>query len=104
MHNTGYSYVHAHIAHINNAREHCVHVTDHSGWQFSTTRVMKYLHCNHCMYTCGFRINAKLVKEGSFSHKCEIGKGRVKRQNLTSIESDVPALEKSKIFIMAVCL
>ena len=23
-------------------------------------------HCNYCMYTCGFRINANLVKEGSF--------------------------------------
>ena len=29
-HNTGYSY--ASIAQIKNAREHCVHVTDHSGW------------------------------------------------------------------------
>ena len=28
--------------------------------------IMKYLHCNKCMYTCGIRINAKLVKEGSF--------------------------------------
>ena len=27
--------------------------------------VMKYLHCNYCMHTCGFRINARLVKEGS---------------------------------------
>ena len=28
--------------------------------------VMKYLHCNYYIYTCGIRINAKLVKEGSF--------------------------------------
>ena len=47
--NTGYSYAHAHIAHITNAREHCVHVTDHSGWQFSTTHVMNDLYCNKCM-------------------------------------------------------
>ena len=26
---------------------------------------MKYLHCNLYTYTCGIRINAKLVKEGS---------------------------------------
>ena len=43
-HNTRYSYAHAHIAHIKNAREHCIHVTDNSGWRFSTTHVMKYLH------------------------------------------------------------
>ena len=42
-HNTGYSYAHEHIAQINNTREHCVHITDHSGWRFSTTHVMKYL-------------------------------------------------------------
>ena len=45
-HNTGHSYAHAHIAQIENAREHCVHATNHSGWRFSTTHVMKYLHCN----------------------------------------------------------
>ena len=28
--------------------------------------VMEYLNCNYCMYTCGIRTNAKLVKEGSF--------------------------------------
>ena len=28
--------------------------------------VLKILHCKYCMYTCGFRINAKLLKEGSF--------------------------------------
>ena len=28
-HNTGYSYVHAHIAQIKNERELCFHVTDH---------------------------------------------------------------------------
>ena len=27
---------------------------------------MKDLHRNQCMFTCGFRINANLVKEGSF--------------------------------------
>ena len=32
-----------------------------SGWRYSTTHVMKY---NYCMYTCGFCINANLVKEG----------------------------------------
>ena len=47
VHNTGYSYVHAHIAKNKNWREHCVHVTDHSGWQFLTTHVlMKYPHFN----------------------------------------------------------
>ena len=64
--NTGYSYAHARIAQIKNAREHCVHVTDHFGWRFSTMHVMKYRHCNECMYTFRIRINAKLVKEGSF--------------------------------------
>ena len=34
--NTGYSYANAHIAQIKNAREHCIHVTDHS-----TMHVMK---------------------------------------------------------------
>ena len=63
-HTTGYSYAHAHIAHIKNTGEHCVRVTDHSGWRFSTMHVMKYLHSNYCMYTSGIRINAKLVKEG----------------------------------------
>ena len=29
VHNTGYSYAHAHIAQIKNTKEHCVHVTDH---------------------------------------------------------------------------
>ena len=51
---------------IKNAREHCVHVTDHSGWRFSTTHVMKYLHFNYCMRTCGSRINANSLKKGSF--------------------------------------
>ena len=46
VHNTGYSYAHAHIAQIKNAREHCAHVTDHSGWRFSTMYVIKYLHCS----------------------------------------------------------
>ena len=31
---------------VKNAREHCVHATDPSGWRFSTTHVMKYLHFN----------------------------------------------------------
>ena len=39
-HNTGYSYAHAHITQIKNAREHCVYVTDHTGWQFLTMHVM----------------------------------------------------------------
>ena len=38
-HNTDYS--HAHIAQIKNAREHCVHTTDHFGWRFLTTHTMK---------------------------------------------------------------
>ena len=45
-HNIGYSYAHANIAQIKNAKKHCVHVTEHSGWRFSTTHVMKYLHGN----------------------------------------------------------
>ena len=45
-HNTGYSYAHAHIAQIKNAREHCVHVTGHIRWRFSTMHVIKYRHCN----------------------------------------------------------
>ena len=69
-HNTGY-YSYAHIARIKEiTREHCIHVTDHSGWRFSTPLVMKDLHCDYCMYVqynmCGFRINVNLVKEGSF--------------------------------------
>ena len=59
-HNTGYSYAHAHITQIKNAREHCVHVTDHSGWRFSTT------------HKCEFG------KGRLFSHKCEMGKRKVK--------------------------
>ena len=45
-----------------NTREHCLHVTDHSGGRFLTTHVMKYPHCNNCIYAFGFRINANLVK------------------------------------------
>ena len=40
-HDEGYSYAHAHIAQIKNSRKHCVHVTDHSGWRFSTMHVIK---------------------------------------------------------------
>ena len=46
--------------------------------------VMKYLHCNQCIYTYGIRINAKLVKEGSFRinaklEKKELSKLKMKR-------------------------
>ena len=56
VHHTGYSYAHAHIAQIKNAREH--YVTDISGWRFSTIAINVCTDVN--------------------SHKCEIGKGRVK--------------------------
>ena len=41
--------------------------------------VMKYLHCNKCMYTCGSRINAKLVKEGSFRINAKLVKEELKQ-------------------------
>ena len=62
----GYSYAHAHIAQIWNTKEHCVHDTDHFDWHLSTTHLIKYIHCNYCMYTFRFRINTNLVKESSF--------------------------------------
>ena len=31
-HHIGYSYAHAHIVQIKNARDHSFHATDHSGW------------------------------------------------------------------------
>ena len=79
--NAGYSYAHAHIAQFKNAREHCVHVTDHSGWRFSTTHVMEYLHCNYCTYTCGFCINANLVKEDSLRINAKLVKEELKVGN-----------------------
>ena len=62
-----------------NAREHCVHVTDNSGWRFSTTHLLKYSHFNECMCTCGFRINANLVKEGSFRMNAKLVEEELKK-------------------------
>ena len=74
---------------LQNTREHCVYVTDHSGWRFSTTRVMKYLHYSYCMYTCGFRINANLVKEGSFHINAKLIKKEVNPRNIQPLKCDV---------------
>ena len=40
--------------------------------------VLKILHCNYCMYTCEFRINAKLLKESSFRINAKLVKEELK--------------------------
>ena len=70
MHTTGYNYnAHVHMAQIKNAREHCVHVTDYSGWEFSTTQFgLMHVHMwisHKCEFgkEGSFFISAKLAKE-----------------------------------------
>ena len=62
-----YSYAHAHITQIENAWEHCVNVTDPSGWQFSTTMYWNIpIAINTCVLVDLAFINVNLVKKGSF--------------------------------------
>ena len=47
------------------------------------------------MYTCGIRINAKLVKEGSFRINAKLVKEELRRQFLMS--KDCPCAERDKV-------
>ena len=76
--------------------------------------VMKYLHCNKYRYTWGIRINAKLVKEGSFRINAKLVKEELKMEFTVSEPCDVirvsslihvgAFLEKNKIVIFLIVI